>query len=150
MLTKKCSETSVIKFQIHPSESSAYPLSCELLALNLCFAFLLFPAHRTCPLLKPSCIDANVIMNDVTTKLTAEPEQQASFLAGYSLLTICPESGGILCSSYCWSCHWKGIKLSGCFPVVGIQTQLWGLLSTASLDVFLWSLSLNTRESVLM
>lgn len=34
-----------------------------------------------CPAPEQSCTDANVTMNDVRTELTAEPEQQASFLA---------------------------------------------------------------------
>lgn len=47
------------------------------------------------PWLRQSCTDASIIINDVTTTLTAEPEQQTSFLAGCSLLTSCPESGRI-------------------------------------------------------
>lgn len=53
------------------------------------------------------------------------------FLARCSLLTSCPETEGILCRTYCWSCHRKGTRLYGRFPIVWVQAQLAGLFCAA-------------------
>lgn len=132
--------------------SPIYPLSSRLLAVALCFAFELFPAHRTvtatAPVLRQSGTDSNIIINDVTTKLTAEPEQQAPFLARCSLLTGCPESEGILCRTYCWSCHRKRDEAHWLFSHCRNINTTWRVtLCTAPGDVFLWSLTFETLSS---
>lgn len=94
----------------HSSESPTCPLSSRQLAVSLCFAFVWLAAHTVTARAETELYRRRRVMNDVMTKLTAEPEQQASFLAAHSLLTSCPQSGGILC----WSCHKKATRLFGC------------------------------------
>lgn len=94
-----------------------------LLCISLVCCSQACDCDSSCPALRQSHTDANTIMNDVTTKMTAEPEQQALVFGLLQFVDRLPRERRDFALTADLAME-RGMRLFGCFPIVGIQAQL--------------------------